>query len=178
MISLIIRSALSNCSGLQHRQFSQAAGIAQVSETMVPANAQRQAHQDRSQGGQPCPLRDISNGGSGSAADAPSGNPCPNPAVAFFGNTCEAGMMCGTAENRFLEWRATVAVCQNSRKRRLLGVSVQLFGRFCDTTRRGGQNIVDNEMILRYYKTLSLKQCFGEVHREIPDYTCHKQWVI
>ncbi len=23
-----------------------------------------------------------------------------NPAVAFFDNTCEAGMMCGTAENR------------------------------------------------------------------------------
>ncbi len=90
----------------------------------------RQAHQDRNQGGQPLPLRDISDGGSGCAADALSGNPCPNPAVVFFGNTCEAGMMCGTVENRFLEWRATVAVCQNSRKRWLLGVSVQLFGRF------------------------------------------------
>ena len=32
--------------------------------------------------------------------DALSGNPWPNPAVAFFDNTCEAGMMCGTAENR------------------------------------------------------------------------------
>ena len=40
-----------------------------------------------------------------------------NPAVAFFDNTCEAGMMCGTVETRFLEWRATVAVCQNSGKR-------------------------------------------------------------
>ena len=39
-------------------------------------------------------------------------------------------MMCGTVENRVLEWRATVAVCQNGRKRWLLGVSVQLLGRF------------------------------------------------
>ena len=66
---------------------------------------------------QPFPLRDISDGGSGRAADALSGNPCPNPAVAFFDNTCEAGMMCGSAENRVLEWRARVAVCQNGRKR-------------------------------------------------------------
>jgi len=35
-------------------------GIAQVSETLVPANVQRQAHQDRSQGGQPFSLRGIS----------------------------------------------------------------------------------------------------------------------
>jgi len=39
-------------------------------------------------------------------------------------------MMCGTVENRFLEWRATVAVCKNSRKRWLLDISVQLFWRF------------------------------------------------
>ena len=39
-------------------------------------------------------------------------------------------MMYGTAENRVLERRASVAVCQNSRKRWLLDVSVQLFGRF------------------------------------------------
>ena len=38
-------------------------------------------------------------------------------------------MMCGSVENRFLEWRATVAVCKNSRKRWLLGVGVHLFGR-------------------------------------------------
>jgi len=79
---------------------------------------------------QPFPLRDISDGGSGCAADALSGNPCPNPAVAFFDNTCEAGMMCGSAENRVLEWRGTAAVRQNSRKRWLLDVSVQLFWRF------------------------------------------------
>ena len=51
-------------------------------------------------------------------------------------------------------------------------------GVFCDTTRRGGQNIVDNEIILRYYKTLSLQQCFGEVYREIQGYTYHKQRVF
>jgi len=73
--------------------------ITQVSETVIPENAQRQAHQDRSQSGQPFALRDISDGRSGCAADALSGNTCPNPAVAFFDNTCEAGMMCGTAEN-------------------------------------------------------------------------------
>jgi hypothetical protein len=37
-------------------------------------------------------------------------------------------MMCGTVENQFREWRATVAVCQNSRKRWLLDIGVQLFG--------------------------------------------------
>lgn len=42
----------------------------------------------------------------------------------------QAGMMCRAVEDRFLEWRATVAVCQNGRKRLLLGVSVHLFGRF------------------------------------------------
>ncbi len=31
-------------------------------------------------------------------------------------------MMCGTVENRFLEWRATVAVCQNGAKKRGLDV--------------------------------------------------------
>ena len=38
-------------------------------------DAQRQAHQDRSHGGLPLPLRDISDGGSGCAADTLSGNP-------------------------------------------------------------------------------------------------------
>ncbi len=92
--------------------------------------AQRQAHQDRSQGGQPFALRDISNGRSGCSEDALSGNPWPDQAVAFFDNTCEAGMMCGTAENQVSKWRATVAVYQNSRKRWLLDTSVQLFWRF------------------------------------------------
>ncbi len=51
-----------------------------------------------------------------------------NPAVAFFGNICEVVMMCGTVENRFVEWRATVAVCQDSEKKRILDVRVRLFG--------------------------------------------------
>ncbi len=50
-------------------------------------------------------------------------------------------MMCGTAENRLLEWRATVARCQNGRKRWLLGVNVQL-GRFLRENSLGGQIIV------------------------------------
>jgi hypothetical protein len=75
----------------------------------------------------PTQLRDISDGGSGCAADALSGNPCPNPAVAFFDNTCEAGMMCGTVENRVLEWRARVAVCQNSGEKRILHAKTLLF---------------------------------------------------
>ncbi len=85
---------------------------------------------DWSQGSQAFALRDISDGGSGCAADALSGNPCPNPAVAFFDNTCEAGMMCGTAENQVPEWRATVPVRKSSRKRWLLDIGVQLFWRF------------------------------------------------
>ncbi len=107
---------------------------------MVPENAQRQAHQDRSQGGQAFALRDISDGGSGCAEDASSGNPCPNAAVAFFDNTCEAGMMCGTAENRFLEWRATVAVCQNSSNKQILDTSAWLLGRFL---RQGMLNLLE-----------------------------------
>jgi hypothetical protein len=37
-------------------------------------DAQKQAHQDRSQGDRPFPLSDISNGGSGCTTDALSGN--------------------------------------------------------------------------------------------------------
>ena len=39
-------------------------------------------------------------------------------------------MMCGTLENQVPEWRPTVAVRKNSRKRWLLDISVQLFWRF------------------------------------------------
>jgi hypothetical protein len=39
----------------------------------------------------------------------------------------QAGMMCGTVENRFLEWRATVAVCQNGGEKRILDVRTRLF---------------------------------------------------
>ncbi len=31
-------------------------------------------------------------------------------------------MMCGTVENRVLEWRATVAVCQRSKKKLLFDI--------------------------------------------------------
>ncbi len=51
----------------------------------------------------------------------------------FLGNTCGAGMMCGTVENQFVEWRATVAVCQNSEKKRVLDVRARLFGGSCGT---------------------------------------------
>ncbi|MHC4389258.1 MAG: hypothetical protein ACYSX1_11725 [Planctomycetota bacterium] len=96
----------------------------------------------------PSPLHDISDGGSGCAADALSGNPWPNLAVVFFGNTCEAGMMCRTVENRFVEWRATVAVCQNSGKRWLLGVSVQLSRCSYEITCQGRQTAV--AILMRY----------------------------
>jgi len=40
-----------------------------------------------------------------------SGNPSPNPAVAFIDNTCEAAMMSGTVENRGGQrWRGTKMV--------------------------------------------------------------------
>jgi hypothetical protein len=51
----------------------------------------------------------------------------------FLRNTSEAGMMCGTAENRVLEWRARVALCQNGGKKRVLDVRVRLFGGSCGT---------------------------------------------
>jgi len=46
-----------------------------MGEAVVSSDAQRQAHQDRSQGGQPFALWDIPNGGSGCSADTLSGNP-------------------------------------------------------------------------------------------------------
>jgi hypothetical protein len=75
----------------------------------------------------PKPIRYISNVRSGYHADAISGNPLPNPAVASFNNTCEAGKMCGTAIKRFIEWGPTIAVCQDSRKKWLFDVRA----RFC-----------------------------------------------
>ena len=46
-------------------------GIAQVSEAVVSSDAQGQARQDRSKGGQPFALLDISNSRSGCAPDNP-----------------------------------------------------------------------------------------------------------
>ena len=135
---------------------------------MVPENAQRQAHQDRSQGGQPFPLRDISDGGSGCAADALSGNPWPDQAVAFFDNTCEAGMMCGTVENQVPEWRATVAFCQNGEKNGFLTQVLGFLGVFCETTRWGTQRIVAISMRFRYYGISSVQESFSEVYMGNP----------
>ena len=42
-------------------------------------------------------------------------------------------MMYGTAENRVLEQRAMVVVCQDSGKNRVLDVRARLFGCFSDT---------------------------------------------
>ncbi len=51
-------------------------------------------------------------------------------------------MMCRTVENRFLEWRATVAVCQYGGKNGFLTYVFDFFGVSCETTRWGGQRIV------------------------------------
>jgi len=36
-------------------------------------------------------------------------------------------MMCGITENRVPEWRATLAVCQNGKKERILDAGAWLF---------------------------------------------------
>ncbi len=36
-------------------------------------------------------------------------------------------MMCGTVENQVLEWRETVAVCKNSKKKWILHTNMSLF---------------------------------------------------
>jgi hypothetical protein len=118
----------------------------------VLLNAPRQANQDQSQGCESSPLCDVSGGGNGCAEDALSGNPCPNPAVAFFGNACEAGMMCGRVEDRFLEWRATVAVCKNSRKTPFLTQVLRLFAVFLQHGMLKLPEHVEIEMKLRYMR--------------------------
>ena len=47
-----------------------------------------------------------------------------------FQQYCEAGMICGTAENQIPEWRATVVVYQNSGEKRVLDLSAWLFDIF------------------------------------------------
>jgi len=44
-------------------------------------------------------------------------------------------MMCGTAENRVLEWRGTAAVCQNGGKKRVFDEYIRLFGGLSATVR-------------------------------------------
>jgi len=59
-------------------------------------------------------------------------------------------MMCGTAENRVLEWRITVAVCQNGAKKWILDVCARLFGGFSGTACLTCYNYLESEMKLRY----------------------------
>ena len=63
------------CPGLQSWQFLKAVGVAQVSQEMVTGDAAGEAHQNRSQGGQPFPLRDISDGRGDGVKKVVSGNP-------------------------------------------------------------------------------------------------------
>jgi len=77
-------------------------------------------------------------------------------------------MMCGTVENRVLEWRATVAVCQNSRKRWLLGVSVQLFWRSLRNNSLGRPENCYNLDEFCYYGASSVYECFSEVYMGNP----------
>ena len=66
--------------------------------------------------------------------------------------------MCGTVESQVPDWRATVVVCQNGRKRWLLGVSVQLFGRSLRDNSLGGQRTVDEILILWGFKCTGVFQ--------------------
>jgi len=47
-----------------------------------------------------------------------------------FDNTCEDGMICDIAEKGIPEWRATLALCQNSRKKGFLKQMLGFFGIF------------------------------------------------
>ncbi len=62
-------------------------------------------------------------------------------------------MMCGTVENQVLEWRATIAVCQNSGERRVLDACAQLFGGSSGMACSACYNYLETEVKLRYYKT-------------------------
>ena len=62
-------------------------------------------------------------------------------------------MMCGTAENRVLEWRGTAAVCQNGGKKRVLDVHARLFDGFSGTVHRICWNYLEIEMEVLYYGT-------------------------
>ncbi len=67
-------------------------------------------------------------------------------------------MMCGTAENQVPEWRARVVVYQKNGKKQVLDLSAWLFWCFFPTSCR---NIVETEMELWYYGTLSLQEWFS-----------------
>jgi hypothetical protein len=53
-----------------------------------------------------------------------------------------------------------MVVRQNSRKSRFSTFLIDFVGVFCEKTSRFSQNIVDNEIKLRYYKTRSLQEYF------------------
>jgi hypothetical protein len=76
----------------------------------------------------------------------------------FFDNTCEAGMMCGTAENRVLEWRTTVAVCQDGAKKWILDVCARLFGGFSGTTYSTCCNYLEIEVKSLYYWICAMQE--------------------
>jgi len=59
-------------------------------------------------------------------------------------------MMFETAENRVLEWRTTVAVCQNGAKKWILTVCARLFGGFSGMVCSTCWNYLETEMKLRY----------------------------
>jgi hypothetical protein len=80
-------------------------------------------------------------------------------------------MMCGTVENRVLEWRATVTVCQNTGKRWVLGVCVQLFACFLrDNSLERPENRCNLNEILILWAS-GVQECFNEVKWEIPGKT-------
>ena len=73
-------------------------------------------------------------------------------------------MMCGTVENRVLEWRATVAVCQNSGKRWVLGVCVQLFACFLrDNSLERPENRCNLNDILILWAS-GVQECINKVY--------------
>ena len=69
-------------------------------------------------------------------------------------------MMCGTAEKRVLEWRATVKICQNSKNKWLLHTNMSLFLCFLRHGMLIRRKVVDNEMISWYNVPLIIQECF------------------
>ncbi len=63
-------------------------------------------------------------------------------------------MMFGTVENRFLVWRATVVVCQDSGKNRVLDVRARLFGGYSGAACSTCWNYFETEARLWYYVDL------------------------
>ena len=78
-------------------------------------------------------------------------------------------MICGTVENLVPACRARVAVCQDSRKRWLLDVSVQLFGRFgLDNLLGRPENCCNLDEVLDVTGFQVCGSVFGELHMGNP----------